>query len=543
MGTGNLIETAEVIRDREIQRLKDQGRSEDEIAEARTKLEPAGEVWRLDPASGKVEWKFRTGTTVLECVAAGKDRIFFGTREGTVFCLSFDGEELAKWNACAPIVSSPAVAGALVYVVTEAGKLYALAADSLRPVWEARIGREGPFVSSPTIARGRVYVGSSDSGFLCLGGAGETGEISVWAGHLGGPGQGGTVDGSALPPRGALAWTYPERQEGRSESAEPMALTGPVACSAGRLFVPVGSGEKAGLLCLDASAAPEAVPREIWHFRTPNGVWLSPAAAKERVFCVAGREGQEERSLYCLDAAMGNVRWKKPVESRASGRFTINGTHVVVQDKPGVLSCFSLNGDPLWARSVGGIVVDVEIADGMLLVASGSPGVLRALDIGTGAELWSREAQEVFLTAPAAGKATCYVGTAEGVAAYSLVDGARLWVSPVGPVRTPLAVGPQCLVCVNASSEFLVLDAESGAVIGRLPDALPSLPPLLAEDGALFATIPEIRLYRFADRNSLCWMRTAPFGSLKSPMILADSKVYFTTDRNGLVCAEEERER
>src|SRR5208283_571452 len=121
MGNGNFVESAEEVKRKELDKLKQQGKTAAELAAAEKTLGPAGEVWCLDEKTGQVLWKFAAGDVVLGAVAAGEDRFFFAARDGYVYAVSTAGKELGRWNAHAPIVASPALSGGYVYVVTETG--------------------------------------------------------------------------------------------------------------------------------------------------------------------------------------------------------------------------------------------------------------------------------------------------------------------------------------------------------------------------------------------------------------------------------------
>ncbi len=218
MGNGNYAESAEEVKRKVIDKLRQQGKTAEELAAAEKTLGPAGEVWCLDEKTGQVQWKFVAGEVVLGAVAAGEGRFFFATgdiaaRDGYVYAVSAAGKELGRWNAHAPVLASPALSGGLVYVVTKTGKLYGLRADDLELAWEATLGFTGPFMSSPAVARGHVYVGSQQDGLLCVGKPGGRKQEPCWAGGLGGPGCGGAIDNQPLPERGKFGWRFPKTED------------------------------------------------------------------------------------------------------------------------------------------------------------------------------------------------------------------------------------------------------------------------------------------------------------------------------------------
>jgi len=536
MGNGNFIDSAEVVRDREIQKLRDEGAGEDAIAEARKRLAPAGEVWCLNAADGKVKWTFRTVRTVLGCVAVAGDRVFFATRGGLVYCLSRAGREISRWDAGSPIVASPALAENHVYVVTEGGKLYGLAAESLRPVWQASLGAQGTFISSPTVARGRVFVGTPEDGLLCVGETKGRDEEAIWAGSLGGPGKGGSIDGSAIPDRGELTWSYPEPPDGSPFVGDEFIVGAPPACLGDRIYVPAASGPKHGVLCLRTDLAQQR-PELVWSVKTRNPVLVSPAATKKHVCIADGVAEGTDRTLCLLDAATGKALWQKPLGTSASGRFVLGERHILVQARRDCLLALDLAGKALWELATGSLPGDPAILGGIVLVATNGPPSLRALDLQTGKELWKKVMDEEFRTGPAARGNVLYVGTNQGVAAHRVVDGERIWFADSGDPLGHLALGARHIVCVNGDSELVIVNSRGGEVLERIAGVAKSVPPLLGPNGVLFAAPSGIRSYPFVLRRSQRWMRTAWLGDVTSPMAMAGSRVYFGTDKKGLVCA------
>ena len=67
----------------------------------------------------------------------------------------------------ARIDSSPVIAGGRVYVGSSDGKLYVLDAATGKSVFEFEAG--GPLTASPAVAAGRLVIGSQDGKLFCLG--------------------------------------------------------------------------------------------------------------------------------------------------------------------------------------------------------------------------------------------------------------------------------------------------------------------------------------------------------------------------------------
>jgi len=542
MGNANYIETEEQVRDKELRRLKEEGKSKEELAQAEERLKPGGEVWCLDGATGAVQWRFRTSRTVLGAVAASGDKLFFGSRDGFLYCVSLAGKEIGRWNAHAPILTSSVVTREHVYVVTETGQLYCLSAENLEVVWELTMGTTGRFLSSPTVARGHVYVGSESEGLLCLGVPGAMKTEPVWAGLMGGPGGPGWIDGGALPEKGVFAWRYPPRPEEENSTTEKVSITGPSACLGENLFVPVASEAREGLACLVNDPKARQTPPERWFFKTPNAISLSPAASRRMAFFVDGKKGDANRFLYCVDALKGTEEWRVAVASEASGEFLLEKDSIVLADEPSGLMRLGLDGKEQWRQKTGPLRGSVSSAGMILVAAIESPPALAALDSLTGKELWRVPLASPATTGPAVREKTVYVGTSQGISALSLLDGTTLWSQPTGAVEGTFAIDAGVIAYVNSASELVLLDLK-GQLIGKAPNAVPTVPPLFSRGVALYASGTTLMRYEPSQGEPVLWMRASWLGEPTTPMIAANSQVYFATEKGGLVCARGRVER
>jgi outer membrane protein assembly factor BamB len=534
MGNGNFVESAEQVKRKELDKLKKQGKTAEQLAAAEKTLGAAGEVWCLDEKTGRIQWKFVAGDVVLGAVAAGVDRFFFAARDGYVYAVSTAGKELGRWNAHAPIVASPALSGGLLYVVTETGKLYGLRANDLELAWEATLGFSGPFLSSPAVARGHVYVGSQQDGLLCVGKPGGRKQEPCWAGSLGGPGCGGAIDNQPLSERGKFGWRFPKTEE--TERAPDVQLSAPPACLGGCLYLPL-HGSRKGLVCVREDPKKNGAPQEAWFAAAPNGVWLSPAANPQAVFFVDGQKGHAGRQLRCVSPADGAERWKLPVAADAPGEFVLLDRGGLIADGPRQLTCFRENGEVAW-RIVCGTVCGVPAAnDALLAVATERPPALLVLDRPSGATLWRVPLDAAPTAPPLVRKKTIYLGTPSGVIAIRLADGGRLWETKSGPPSTPLVLAKNRLAYVTAAGELVVVGLEDGHVEKTLSGARAGIAPLAPPGALVYATAKGLMSYTIGGGEPRLWMKTDWLGELSAPPVMANSRVYFATAKKGLVCA------
>jgi outer membrane protein assembly factor BamB len=533
MGNGNFVESAEEVKRKELDYLRKQGRTSEELAAAEKTLGPAGEVWCLDEKTGKVQWEFATGDVVLGAVAAGKDRLFFAGRDGFVHALSTTGKEVGRWNAHAPIVASPALSGPLLYIVTENGKLYGLRADDMELVWEATLGFSGPFLSSPAVAHGHVYVGSQQDGLLCIGRPGGRKQEPCWAGGLGGPGSGGTIDNQPLPERGKFGWRFPKAED--TEGPPDAQITAPPACLGGSLYVPM-HGSHNGLACVRENPSKRNDPQEAWFATASNGVWLSPAANSQAVFFVDGRNGDAGRHLHCVSPADGGQRWTLPVAADVSGEFVLLDRGGLIADGPQQLTCFRENGELAWRVACGAVCGVPSASDNLLAIATERPPALLVLDRPSGTTLWRAPLDTAPTAPPLVRKNTIYLGTKSGVVALGLANGERVWAVKSGPPSTPLVLAKNRLAYVTATAELVVVGLDEGHVEKTLSGARPGISPLAPPGVFVYATKKGLMSYPTGGEPRL-WMNSEWLGELSASPVMANSRIYFATAEKGLISA------
>ena len=191
-----------------------------------------GDVWAFDSNHGRVVWHRHIAHGAIKgALAYAGGHLFVGAYDGHVYCLSRTGRVLWRGSAQprlfggSDFYSTPAVAYGRVYIGSTDGKMYAFGAASGHRLWSHSTG--GYVYASPAIWRQRVLVGSYSGTFYALdAGTGEP----RWTFKAGGPISGSaTVVGHvvyfatlqekhlkngrtyALDARtGKLLWTFPD---------------------------------------------------------------------------------------------------------------------------------------------------------------------------------------------------------------------------------------------------------------------------------------------------------------------------------------------
>jgi len=378
MGFGDFVNAEEQAIAKRLEKLKQDGKSAAEIEAARKQMKVTGEVLCVDVATKSVAWKFTTDRTVLGCVVAGEDRVFCATRGGTVYALSYDGRELARWNARSPIIASPALTERYLYIVTDAGRLFALDRSTLQPVWEVAVSGGAGNVSSPAVARGKVYVGTVENGLVCAGQPNEAVAPAILSGN---------TDDSPLPDRGSLIWRWPKSED---ENAAAPVVTG-LWAGGKRLAARTTGPGRSGVVVLPLDSAKREAPVEVAFEpgnKTPLGMLSTtgdvvfpkmddePAGAVSGPFRITAGE-----ELICADRITSKPLWRVKLPAPATCVPVMGGTTIYVGTESQTLAYRLVDGAPLWQGEVGATTLTIA---GSTLVAVSAAGDLAVFDIETG---------------------------------------------------------------------------------------------------------------------------------------------------------------
>lgn len=94
-----------------------------------------GTLVRVDPATGRVEWKVSAGAALSAGPGAGASLVVVGTGKGDV--LAFDAEGKPRWTArvSSEVIAPPRVADDIVIVFSGDGRIYGLSGTDGKTVW------------------------------------------------------------------------------------------------------------------------------------------------------------------------------------------------------------------------------------------------------------------------------------------------------------------------------------------------------------------------------------------------------------------------
>jgi eukaryotic-like serine/threonine-protein kinase len=141
-----------------------------------------GNLYAFEAKSGKQLWKYPAGSRIRSTPAVQQDVVLVGTMDGTLLAVRRNDGKL-KWKFAtkgaslkiedygfdrSAVVSSPSVANGIVTFGCRDGFIYALDLETGTQKW-TNDHQVSWILSTPAVAEGRVFAGSSDAQFLqCL---------------------------------------------------------------------------------------------------------------------------------------------------------------------------------------------------------------------------------------------------------------------------------------------------------------------------------------------------------------------------------------
>ena len=303
-----------------------------------------------------------------------------------------------KWAFHTPgqIISSPAVAGGTVYAGSTDGSLYAVDRETGKQRW--KFEAKSRIASSPAVVDGLVYFGAYDGNFYAVDAA--LGQLK-WKFKTGGERR---FEGKHLHGSQPAGETMPDPWD--------CYLSSPAVWN-GAVYFGSGDGK---IYALDAATGALK-----WKVQTGDVVHASPAVAHGTLFI-----GSWDSYFYALDAATGKEKWRFK-----TGDDPVIHNHVGIQSSAAVVDGMvyfgcrdahlyaldELTGEMKWSFDVKGswVLNSPAVSRGMVYFATSDSGMLYAVDAKSGAIVFSVSFQGwPTFSSPAIAGETLYAGSTSG---------------------------------------------------------------------------------------------------------------------------------
>ena len=353
------------------------------------------------PKTPKVLWVYKSAEHYVASRVPGAELIYLGglgafnTGVFKAVAVQQNASERVVWSKTAPYIKRPTICAPAVIDGlavfgdgmhrTDNATVYCVRADNGSPVWQYPVsGKLVRIVGSPTVSKGRVYVGAGRAGVLCL----DLERVSM-----------------EDKPTPKLLW-----QRGKDN----FHVDAPLAVSPGGRYVLVASAyldeEKVGrrgVLCLEAADGSVK-----WEVILDVNPWAGPTVSGNTVL-----------------VGCSSIRFDRKLIHKATGE---------------VIAYILNQGKVLWRHKTGGGVLSaIAVKDG-LAVYTCTDGKVTARKCDTGKLVWKYDAKCPFFAGPALAGDVVYAADLKTVVhAINLADGKKLWSFDAGcdpAVRTHASV-------------------------------------------------------------------------------------------------------
>jgi outer membrane protein assembly factor BamB len=337
-----------------------------------------------------VQWIFTTQGAVESSPAVVNGVVYIGSDDGNLYALNaatgamkwsyFTGTAAGRAdNSCpsclipAPIISSPAVANGAVFFGSSNNGVYALSASTGSLLWTFTTG--GPVTSSPAVANGAVYIGSNDGNLYALNAT--TGAL-LWS-YATGLSQGNlspaVAEGVVYAACNSLICGL-DATTGALVSNQGAGLASPtssVAIAAGVAYLgdndTLGQGYSMEAYGLRFPGESGFIWSDPTQFNLP--AYASPAFANNVVYFGDVYLGGAA-TAFALDAANGNLLWSAGFFANVNASPAVaNGIVFLGVEDDNVYALDAANGNKLWFFPTGNEVdSSPSVVNGIVYIGS-----------------------------------------------------------------------------------------------------------------------------------------------------------------------------
>jgi len=344
----------------------------------------SGHAPRGTGPTGRVteQWRFQTDDEVRSSPAVANGTVYVGSDDGRLYALAAgDGTKQWHFQTDGEVFSSPAVVDGTVYIGSRDGNVYALNASDGSKQWVFATDRR--ISSSPVVVDGTVYIGSG---------------VSVYA-----------IDAG----EGTERWHY---QTNDIVESSPAVVDGTV-------YVGSDDGHLYALATSDGT--------ERWRFETreSKSVVPSPAVVDNTVYVHNSYD-----HLHALAASDGTEQWHITTDyfRMFSSPAVADGTIYVGMENSAVHAVATDNSSLQWRFETNDVITTSSpaVADGTVYIGTRGDdrvtakqvGNVYALDADEGTEQWHFQTDGHVFSSPAVVDGTVYIGSSDGNV-YALTEG------------------------------------------------------------------------------------------------------------------------
>ncbi len=262
-------------------------------------------LYSLNAADGKLNWKYATEGGVVTRPAAYEGDIYIGSEDKRLHVINArTGKVNWTYYTEGRVHSSPRIAEGHVFFGSDDQHIHAVNLLSGRAAW--KFETTAPVRSTPCVANDTVFAGSENGDFYCVDFRGEMkwhykAKMAVTSSPCESDGvvYFGSLDSSFYALDARAGWVIWRFRMSKGSIASPHTADG---------LVFIGSAD-GNIYAIDAHTS-----KEVWRFKSEHQVSSSPVVYKDALYC-----GSADGNIYCLEARTGRLRWKFATKGPITG--------------------------------------------------------------------------------------------------------------------------------------------------------------------------------------------------------------------------------
>jgi outer membrane protein assembly factor BamB len=290
---------------------------------------------------GQLRWAYQTGGPVSSGAALAGAILYIGSDDGRVHAFgAASGQPVRTFRTSGAISGGVTVTGGTLVAGSADHYVYAFRAGTGERAWAYRTG--GPVNGTPAVANGTVYIGSDDHRVYAVNAG--TGKLA-WDYPTGGPVRSQPQPGSAT----FDGYVYAGSEDGHLYGLDinsgrlqwKFATTGPVTAgliyASGGVYVGDSKGHVFGML---GAGPPAILDRSVG-----GAVRGMPASASDTLYI-----GSAASAVYALDVYGGQQFWRFPTSGAVNSGLATDGSTVYAGDDDGYVYAIDLTTTAPTAR-------------------------------------------------------------------------------------------------------------------------------------------------------------------------------------------------
>ncbi len=267
----------------------------------------------------------------------------------------------------------------------------------------------------------------------------------------------------------------------------------------------------------------------------PKGYVQSGLVAKDSLGFFA--TGPRKNLLKCINLRKAKRVWDRYILDVASGMLVVDDM-LIVGAGAGVLAALEVeSGEEVWSFTAESRFHIPPAYSGGLIYQPGDDGIIYALDPDDGSETFRVELDGPLVSPVAIGDLVYVADMSGNVYGLNKSDGERVWQQTLdGPVWTSPAVSEGMLFVGHSGGELVALDAATGDIVWKYSTVdVIRASALVAGQYVIVGTLTG-KLYSLnIDDGSLVDQRELK-GAISASPLSDGSRVYVATDRGLITC-------